>query len=277
MTFRPRITRVLLGINLMIMVLPLAGIGVLRLYENTLVRQTETELIAQAAFIAATYRAFIKQNIADVPEHYGLSITPAWQPAYQADKRWRPQPGILDLATDDIHPTPKDARLTENVADQPAITVGALLTPILQDAQTTTLAAIRVTNHQGIVVASTGSEIALSLQHRIEIQRALQGETVRLLRQRISDEPSPPLLSISRGAKVRVFIAMPIISDNKVIGSILLSRTPKTIMSTLHGKRHLLYSTIILLMLIVILLSVFTAKTISRPMKALMTQANLAK
>jgi two-component system OmpR family response regulator len=37
-------------------VLPLGGIAVLRVYESALIRQTESELIAQGVFVAASYR-----------------------------------------------------------------------------------------------------------------------------------------------------------------------------------------------------------------------------
>src|SRR4029453_14986369 len=37
--------------------LPVGGIGFLRLYESALIRQTEAELLAQAAVLSAAYRA----------------------------------------------------------------------------------------------------------------------------------------------------------------------------------------------------------------------------
>ena len=39
--------------------LPLAGVQLMRLYESALVRQNESSLIAQAAFVAAFYRALL--------------------------------------------------------------------------------------------------------------------------------------------------------------------------------------------------------------------------
>ena len=47
--FRLRLRSILLLTNLVILALPLGGIIWLRLYESALIRQTESELIAQAA------------------------------------------------------------------------------------------------------------------------------------------------------------------------------------------------------------------------------------
>src|SRR5262245_57363417 len=53
----PRIRTLLLATYLAVLLLPVAGIGILRLYESALIRQTESELLAQAAVMAAAYRA----------------------------------------------------------------------------------------------------------------------------------------------------------------------------------------------------------------------------
>ena len=44
----PRLRTLLVAVNLVVLALPLAGLGFLRLYESALIRQTEPELVAQA-------------------------------------------------------------------------------------------------------------------------------------------------------------------------------------------------------------------------------------
>ena len=56
MTRRPHLRTILLVVNLLILLLPIGGIGVLHLYENELIWQTESELSAQGALVAATFR-----------------------------------------------------------------------------------------------------------------------------------------------------------------------------------------------------------------------------
>src|SRR5690242_21711648 len=53
----PGIRTLLLATYLAVLLLPVAGIGILRLYESALLRQTEAELMAQAAVLSASYRA----------------------------------------------------------------------------------------------------------------------------------------------------------------------------------------------------------------------------
>ena len=54
---RPRLRTLLLASNLVILALPLSGLWALRLYESALVRQTESELRAQAAVLAGELAA----------------------------------------------------------------------------------------------------------------------------------------------------------------------------------------------------------------------------
>ena len=48
----PRIRTLLFATYMAVLLLPVAGIGMLRLYESALIRQTEAELLAQAAVLA---------------------------------------------------------------------------------------------------------------------------------------------------------------------------------------------------------------------------------
>ncbi|HZX87840.1 MAG TPA: hypothetical protein VFF19_29980, partial [Reyranella sp.] len=53
----PGVRTLLLATYLAVLLLPVGGIGFLRLYESALIRQTEAELLAQAAVLSAAYRA----------------------------------------------------------------------------------------------------------------------------------------------------------------------------------------------------------------------------
>ena len=71
MAWRPRLRTVLVIVNIVILTLPLGGIAVLRLYESALVRQTESELIAQGAFVAATYKATLARTLTNTVRKRG--------------------------------------------------------------------------------------------------------------------------------------------------------------------------------------------------------------
>ncbi|TIV45142.1 MAG: two-component sensor histidine kinase, partial [Mesorhizobium sp.] len=72
--WRPRLATVVVAILIVVMALPLVGLFFFRLYENQLIRQTEGELIAQGAVVAAVYADAVRA--ADIaPERLGAPIS----------------------------------------------------------------------------------------------------------------------------------------------------------------------------------------------------------
>lgn len=282
MSWRPRLATVLVLITLVIGLLPLGGLFVLRIYESALIRQTESELIAQGALIAASYRVQFerlstsRQNKLGVPPDYGNPLTSPPRPE-DPDNRWRPRYAVLDLAADPILPAPDEATPAGAPAHAAAVAAGRELTAILRETQKITLAGIRVTDPAGVIVATTGEELGRSVAHHDEVVRALTGEFVSVMRWRGSNQPSlPPLDSISRGTRIRVFVAMPIVHGERVIGSVLLARTPWNIWQALYGKRRELVRGGIALLAVVVGLALLTSFTIGRPVRALREQARRA-
>lgn len=283
---RARLRTILLLINLFVLMLPLGGIFVLRIYESALVRQTESELIAQGAFVSATYRSLAghlarshdthPHGTADSATQDGLPLQ-YHAPPGDADGPWQLRNPKLDLATDPLLPQPPPA-LAAGVADPVAMAIGRELNPILRDAQLYTLSGIRVVDQNGIVVASTGEgdELGRSLMNREEVVRALRGEPVSVLRRRNSEVLPLPLDSISRGAHLRVFVVQPIIHGDRVLGAVVLVRTPANIKQALLGKRNALLEAGLVLFAVVLALSLLTSLTISRPVYALIAQARRA-
>ncbi|MGH8444474.1 MAG: sensor histidine kinase [Solimonas sp.] len=294
---RPRLRTLLILIHLVILALPLGGITWLRLYESALIRQTESELIAQGAFIEANYLSIFDRLRVDKPVRGArgkAAAPPAWPlpgndygmpltaPPQQSDPegRWRPRWAELDLASDLILPKPPEPQPTTQAADPLAVEIGRELTPILRRAQRITLAGIRVVDYRGIIVASTGDGARDDSGHSVadldEVRRALSGEAVSRMRLRQSDAPAPSLASISRGTRIRVFVAEPIVRDDRVLGAILLVRTPANIKQAIYGKRTPLLRAGLGLLVLVVLLSLATSLLIGRPLRALIEQAHRA-
>jgi signal transduction histidine kinase len=99
---------------------------------------------------------------------------------------------------------------------------------------------------------------------------------VSLLRRRSAETESPLLESISRGAHIRVNVTQPIERDGRVLGAVLLVRTPANIKQAIYGKRGPLLRATLMLLAIVLALSLLTSLTISRPVQALIRQARRA-
>jgi len=282
--FRLRLRTILLLINLVVLILPLGSIFVLRIYESALIRQTESELIAQGAVIAAAYQTDYARLAGHHEPHapgdvaaldYGNPLL--WHPPQNAgNSPWRPRSAQLDLADDKVRPPVPDPAVADSAADPMAETLGHELTPVLRGAQLYTLAGIRVVDFNGIIVATTSEDLGASLITREEVSRALQGEPVSLLRWRGNETPTFLESVISRGAHVSVFVAQPIVHDGRVLGAVLLVRTPANIKQAILGKRTALLRGALFLLLVVLALSLFTSLTISRPVHALIEQARRA-
>ncbi len=278
--WRPRLSFVLLIVNVLILLLPVAGILVLRIYESALIRQTESELIAQTAFIAASYRAALKRHIDEnrfaVDPRYGRLPALEYQPSNRLEDRWQPRQPTLDLAKDAIYPPmplPKKGLLK---ADPLAQAAGAALTPVLRDAQVTTLSAIRITDPQGIIVSSTGQQIGADIRHFIEIEAALAGEAKSLMRKRHHGYDSPPLSSISRGTSLRVHVVQPIFLGNRIVGSVLVIRTPRNLLQAVYARREVFIGATFVIVTLVLVITLLTSLSITRPVAKLIAQARKA-
>ncbi len=273
----------MLVVNLVILLLPLAGIWILRLYESELIRQTESELIGQGAIVAAAYRdawqrvrgemGETEESAATSQQLRGTPVAPEWREQWDPRVALMPIQPRLDIARHEVHPAAPAAEPPGIAPDNLSLTAGEHMSPILWDAKRITLAGIRVMDHRGTVVASTGSGLGMSLAARFEVQQALEGAYCSLLRKREDEPTSPPLASISRGTKVRVFVAMPVVSDGRVVGVVALSRTPLDIVKAIYLSRHYYIGGAVVLLAVVLLVSVFISLTITRPVAALIRQA----
>src|SRR5262249_32477236 len=99
---------------------------------------------------------------------------------------------------------------------------------------------------------------------------------VSTLRRRSEGARSYPLESLSRGRDLRVFVALPAIEGDRVLGAVLLSRTPRAIEQALYSKRWHLAGLALLLIGGGALMAWSTALTVSRPIAAVTQQARLA-
>ena len=248
-----KLRTILLVVMLSVLFLPLGSIYFLRFYENDLVRKTELELISQSAAIAATYRLLIHQNHLDLSLGY-MPISPS-----------------LDLSSDPVLPRRPTARITNSPQHPLVMQAAQQMQFILSSTQQTTLAGMRLLDASGTVIAGH-DEVGFSLAHIVEVQHALEGSFSAVIRERISDEPPPPIASISRGTKIRIFTAFPIIDEGKVYGVVYLSRTPQNILKHLYANKQKVFFLIFFVLALTALLATFISSRLSRPIRELIEQ-----
>ena len=282
MSYRPKLRTILLTLNLLVLLLPLGGIAILRLYESELVKQTESELISQAALTAAMFREVYLEQI-DSFNHKGRKIAVASlgngisASTAVPSAELTPLPPQLDLAKNRVREPAPLAEPPMVAPDPLALASGRELNPVLTNARKIVLSGIRIVDCNGIVVATSNTEAGLSLAAREEVAKALRGEQATLLRVRNSDEQAPAVTSISRRARLRVFVALPVIIESRIVGAVIASRTPLDVGKALYLIRAHLFKAGLVVLLVVLVMTMLTAYYINRPVKALIRQADQLK
>jgi signal transduction histidine kinase len=245
-----RLRTILFLTLLFVAALPGVGAVFLRVYENTLVQQTEAELIAEGAVVAAAYRA-------------------AWpEPLPPPPDRLDPQPPTIDLRAMSILAEQPAWRETPFAAARPARIAGFRIAPVIHDASRTTLAAARILDAQGIVVYG-GEDYRKSYADLPEVRRALAGETTTILRRRADYEPRYALEVLSRASSVRVHYTRPIDGGGRVIGVLMLSRSPRGLFVGIYQDRGKIALGIALIFVTLLVLAGLLSRGISRPIEAL--------
>jgi signal transduction histidine kinase len=262
-------------VTLTVLVLPLGSLVFFRIYENQLVRETEAELIAQAAVLAALLDRAVAASAAELGDH-GAPVAP--RSPITRDARGLAAPDmpvepLIDLATHATRPRrPNGLAIAAEPAAPAMLRIGAEIAGLFQEAQKTTLAGLRVLDHRGIVIGGR-DEIGLSLAHVEEVAEAMQGRYASALRQRLPDSPAPPLASLSRGTGVRIFAAFPAVRGDRLLGIVYLSRTPNNILRHMYATRDRFILAGLTILGVTLLLGWVTTRTLVRPINRLAAQA----
>lgn len=278
--WRPSVVHVLVASTMFVLLLPIAGLGALRIYDTELIRQTEAELIAQAAFTEAAYRhalldEFARRSID--PKTYGHPAEFYTPPEISKDgeRLFRPIELKLDLRKEDEIRPPwgDDVHEPAEPADAAARMAGERITRQVQEAQQITLAGMRLVDPNGVVVASTLSrEMGTVISHREDVRRALRGEVIQFLREKDRESPPASLDTLSRRSALRVFVALPILIDQRVAGAVVFSRTPITLEKAIYRNRNTFIGLAASLIGLALLLALITSAAFVWPIRSLVRQ-----
>jgi len=272
--YRPSVRTVLMVVTLTVLVLPVGSVVFFRIYENQLVRETEAELIAQSAVLAALLDRAVAASAAESGDH-GAPVAPRSLTARDARglaTHDMPVEPLIDLATHATRPRRPIAVPASEPASPAMLRIGAEIAGLFIEAQRTTLAGLRVLDHRGVVIGGR-DEIGLSLAHVEEVAEALQGRYASALRQRLPDHPAPPLASLSRGTGVRIFAAFPVVRGDRLLGIVYLSRTPNNILRHMYATRDRFILAGLTILGLTLLLGWVTTRTLVRPINRLAAQA----
>ncbi len=268
--WRPSLSLVVFLVLASVLLLPLFSLYFLKVYQNQLIRETESELIAQSAALAAVFHREVESTISrDVA--LGAKAPPAVQAP--TDGPYQPIWPKLELANESVLPPRPEARPPALAANAAFVALGARMTPDLAATQNVTLAGFRLLDPNGVVIAGR-EELGLSLAHLEEVAEALQGRFAAVLRVRISKHDQPALYSISRGTGIRMFTAMPVIVRDQVAGVIYASRTPNNVFKNLYEQRAKAALAVLFMIVPTLLIGFLFHRTITEPMRELVERTN---
>lgn len=252
-----RLRSILLGVLLFTASMPALSAIFLRVYENVLVRQTEAELIAQAAALSAAYAQAW-------PE--GAPVIEAPFPG--AERPYSLQPLSIDLNTMPILPERPPSQVTLAAPDPRAAVAAAAVAPIIEAMTLTTLASVRILDTRGIVVFGR-DDSGRSYAHLAEVATALAGRPETVLRRRGNYQPRYTLEVLSRAAAIRVHYAYPILIRGKVAGVLLLSRSPRALFRGMYDDLNKILLGFGVVFVAIIGIAGVLSRTITRPIEQL--------
>jgi signal transduction histidine kinase len=247
-----RLRAILFATLLFVAALPGVAALFLRVYENTLVQQTEAELIAQGAVLSSAYR----------------ELYAAGRPLPPQIGELKPERPTIDLRTMPTLPVQPDPIRPAAPLDRQALRAGQRLQPIINDAGRVTLAAIRLLDRRGCVVLGR-EDFGLCYTQLPEVQGALRGTTQTVLRRRGDYQPRYALEWLSRASEIRVHHARPVLIGPEVTGVVLLSRSPRGLFLGIYQDRGKIALGTGVIFLILLFLAGLLSRGVSRPIEAL--------
>ncbi|WP_242154089.1 sensor histidine kinase [Sphingomonas sp. BAUL-RG-20F-R05-02] len=247
---RLRLRAILLLTFLFVAALPGFGALFLRVYENSLVRQTEAELVAQSAALAATAAV-------DWPGAHPLSLS--------AERV--PETPSIDLRLTRILPERPEPKPSYSGEDRAVLAWADHLRPVVHLTARTTLASILLLDAYGRILV--GVRAGASYADLPEVRAALGGQPVTTLRRNGAYRQHYALEWLSRASDLRIHHARPIILDGRVIGVLLLSRSPRALFAGIYDDRGKIALGVGLIFATLVVLSGLLSRGIVRPVEAL--------
>jgi len=144
------------------------------------------------------------------------------------------------------------------------------LRDLAEGASKTTLSGVILLDPQGV---GFGEEGLRNFSQMPEVQTALAGGVGVTLRARDDDFDRHPLNSISRDTGYRVFVAYPVLSQDRGIGVVLLSRTPLSLRKFVFRERDPLMIMGVFTLCGALLLGYLLLRLMSRPVRELRDEA----
>jgi signal transduction histidine kinase len=247
-----RLRTILFGVLLFTAAMPGIGAISLRVYENTLVRQTEAELVAQGAALVALASVSWPGAPAPVP-----------RPRKPPDGYFRPEFTTIDLSRDPLLPERPVPLRAVRPLDPQAAAVFSAMAPVVERTTQTTLASAVLLDRRGVSLA--GRDYA----RLPEVRAALAGRSRTVRRVNGDYQPLYRFEWLSKASGLRLHHARPIIVAGQVKGVVLLSRSPRALFRGIYEDRGKIAIGVGVIFGVLVLLAGLISRGITRPIERL--------
>ena len=247
---RLHLRAILFGTLLLVAALPGVAALSLRVYENTIVQQTESELIAQSAVLAAAYKSAWREGRPD-----------------SSPRPLAPETPQIDLRTMAVLPRPPRGVMA-GPPDPHAVQVARALAPMVSDAVAVTLTATRLLDARGTVVLGR-DDAGLNYAALAEVRAALAGRATTVMRERSAAEMADWHAILSRAYAIRLHHARPVIAEGRVIGVVMVTRSPRGLFIGMWQDRGAILLGAGLIFVTLLVLAGLLSRGIARPIDAL--------
>ena len=251
-----RLRTILFGVLVFAAAMPAIGAISLRVYENTLVRQTEAELMAQGAALTAL-----------AAESWpGARPTPP-RPARPPADYFQPEPTTIDLSRSPMLPERPAPAKAGGPTDPAALAAAARIAPVVERTTRTTLASVLLLDAQGRVAMGAGRGGELSALP--EVREALAGQPRTVFRANGDYRPVYRFEWLSRASGLRLHHARPVVVNDRVVGVLLLSRSPRALFRGLYEDRGKILIGIGVIFGVLVVLAGVVSRGVARPVEQL--------
>ena len=273
--YRPRLRYILLMLNLFI--LAFGGVISVRIFERTLVAQTEEILLYEGHVIAASYQSAFDRHTTNGFDlnQYGNDNEMTGLPP----ERFSDPTTNLSLGNKSIRPPLSLPQTTSESADPLEFTLGIRMNDLLSNMNTRT--AIQITEDRGIILASTDYQPDLSVSHQHNVASALQGIRTsslhRLVPEQALSRTDRTLQKLILTKNLMIVTAIPIVLENRVLGAVVLSRSVTNIFRMM-GEHYVLFGfSVLVLIFLSGVVSIVAARIVTGPLRTVVDQARRTK
>lgn len=248
-----------------LLTVPAISLMALRVSTNRFVRETEQSLIQQSAIYSAIYATAFENQGGPLP---GQVLSEQQQNFW--DAKIHPIDAKLNVRRAQTLPPRPEGQPALTPVDPRHQRLAPELAALAERAKRTTLSGIVFLDHNGVDILA---ENPASFANLPEVAAALSGEVGAVLRWRDDASGQHSYTSVSRNTVFRVFVTLPVVVQDHIVGIVYLSRTPNNLGKYLYEERFALLLVLGITAIGATALGGLLLRLQLRPMRALRDQA----